>query len=54
MSDIGGENLKLLADTFHMNIEEADMGKAILTAGSRLAYVHFSDSNRLAPGMGAH
>jgi len=52
MSDIGCENLKLLADTFHMNIEEADMEKAILIAGSRLAYVHFSDSNRLAPGWG--
>ena len=39
-------------DTFHMNIEEADMAAAIREAGDLLGYFHVADSNRLAPGMG--
>lgn len=39
-------------DTFHMNIEEADMVAAIETAGELLGYFHVADSNRLAPGKG--
>lgn len=41
-----------MADVFHMNIEEADMGAAIEAAGSSLAYVHLGDSQRLEPGKG--
>lgn len=39
-------------DTFHMNIEEADLYSAILQAGERLGYFQFADSNRLPPGLG--
>lgn len=39
-------------DTFHMNIEEADMVRAIEIAGDSLGYFHVADSNRLAPGRG--
>lgn len=39
-------------DTFHMNIEEADMLAAIETAGNLLGYFHVADSNRLTPGKG--
>ena len=39
-------------DTFHMNIDEADMVEAIRTAGDLLGYFHVADSNRLAPGRG--
>lgn len=39
-------------DTFHMNIDEADMAEAIRTAGSKLGYLHVADSNRLHPGAG--
>lgn len=42
----------LLADLFHMNIEEADPGQAIRDAGSRVGHVHFADSNRQAVGFG--
>jgi sugar phosphate isomerase/epimerase len=49
---IGGSNIKLLLDTFHMNIEEQSLEKSFLAAGDRLGYVHFADSNRLAPGWG--
>lgn len=39
-------------DTFHMNIDEADMAQAIRTAGDKLGYLHVADSNRLYPGAG--
>ena len=39
-------------DSFHMNIDEADMPAAIETAGDLLGYFHVADSNRLAPGRG--
>lgn len=45
-------NLKILADTFHMNIEEVSYRKALLEVSQYLGYVHFADSNRLAPGWG--
>ena len=43
---------KLLADWFHMNIEEADMVESILKAGTAIGHVHFADTNRLAVGSG--
>jgi sugar phosphate isomerase/epimerase len=45
-------NLKLLADTFHMNIEEANITASLRTAGKALGHVHLVDSNRQAPGYG--
>lgn len=42
----------VMADFFHMNIEEADLPESIRAAGSRLTYVHLADSNRLQPGYG--
>ena len=52
MEEIGAANLHLLADTFHMNIEDVDMAANLRAAGSRLGYVHLTDSNRQAPGSG--
>jgi 5-keto-L-gluconate epimerase len=45
-------SLMILADTFHMNIEDRDLNEAIHLAGVRLGHVHFADSNRWAPGQG--
>ena len=45
-------NVKLLADLFHMNIEEADVPAAIRRAGAAIGHVHFVDSNRQAAGFG--
>jgi sugar phosphate isomerase/epimerase len=42
----------LLADLFHMNIEEIDLGEAIRAAGAKVGHVHFADSNRQAIGFG--
>ncbi|MES2476205.1 MAG: sugar phosphate isomerase/epimerase family protein [Verrucomicrobiota bacterium] len=46
------KNVMLLADLFHMNIEERDVPTALLEAGSRVGHVHFADSNRQAMGFG--
>lgn len=49
---VGHPNIGLLADTFHMNLEERDMASCLRQGGSLLWHVHFADSNRFAPGMG--
>jgi len=46
------ENVKLLADLFHMNIEEANISEAIRTGKGHIGHVHFVDSNRQAAGRG--
>ena len=45
-------NVKMMIDSFHMNIEDADMWENIRQAREYIIHVHYSDSNRLAPGMG--
>jgi len=45
-------NTKILLDTFHMNIEDADMSKAILDCGDLVGYIHIADSNRHYAGAG--
>ncbi len=45
-------NVKLLLDVFHMNIEDRDLEKSILRAGSRIGHFHAADSNRFGAGKG--
>jgi sugar phosphate isomerase/epimerase len=45
-------NIRLMADTFHMNIEDRDISKSLKQAAPYLAHVHLADSNRWAPGQG--
>lgn len=45
-------NVRLLADLFHMGIEEADPAAAVRAAGPMTGHVHFADSNRHAMGFG--
>ena len=52
VNDINLPNVGVMADTYHMNIEESDMGAAIRNVGDKLFYVHIADSNRAAPGRG--
>lgn len=42
----------ILADFYHMNIEDANMEEAIRMNGDLIGHVHCPDSNRAAPGMG--
>ncbi|NLC68703.1 MAG: sugar phosphate isomerase/epimerase [Clostridiaceae bacterium] len=52
LSSINSSRLKILIDTFHMNIEEADMEESIKKYGNYVGHVHFADSNRRYPGKG--
>jgi D-psicose/D-tagatose/L-ribulose 3-epimerase len=47
---IGSPAVKLHLDSFHMNIEEKDLGAAIRTAGSQLGHFHACGSDRGTPG----
>ncbi len=50
--EIGSDSVGVMADLFHMNIEETDIAAAISSAGPYLLNIHFADSNRHAPGQG--
>ncbi len=47
-----GANVRLLADLFHMNIEEVDLAAAIRDAEGYIGHLHFVDSNRRPAGCG--
>lgn len=52
LKEVGRENMGLLVDTFHMNIEEPSMEESLRKAGNLILHVHIADSNRWAPGCG--
>lgn len=45
-------NIGLMPDVFHMNIEDAGIGRCLAQYGHLIRYVHLADSNRQAPGQG--
>ncbi len=47
-----GQGIKIMADFFHMSIEEASIAASIRAAAPHIVYVHVADSNRLQPGRG--
>ncbi len=52
LDEVNKPNVKLLLDTFHMNIEEDFFGEAIRMAGRNLAHLHVGEANRKVPGKG--
>jgi sugar phosphate isomerase/epimerase len=48
----GSDNVRLLADLFHMNIEEVDAAASLRRAAGAVGHVHFVDSNRRPAGLG--
>ena len=44
------DNVVILADLFHMNIEETNISEALRTYGKHIGHVHFVDSNRRPAG----
>jgi sugar phosphate isomerase/epimerase len=48
----GLDSVGVVADSYHMNIEEPHPAAALLAASDRLVHVQVSDSNRLEPGAG--
>ena len=45
-------DLELMLDTFHMNIEEDSFENTILNSQPYLSHMHFADNNRKMPGFG--
>lgn len=52
VKEVGCDNVKVMLDTFHMNIEETSIAAAIRTAGSLLGHFHTGECNRMVPGQG--
>ena len=52
IEQVDSPNLKMLLDTYHMNIEEDSLGDAILKAGDKLGLLHIGENNRNIPGKG--
>ena len=52
LRSLSTENVFLLADLFHMNIEESSTPDALRAAAGHVGYVHFVDSNRRPTGSG--
>lgn len=52
LKERGLNGVRILADLFHMNIEEADLPETLSKLGASLGHVHFADSNRRAVGFG--
>jgi len=50
VDEVGMPNVKVHLDTFHMNIEEDDMGAAIRACGDHLGYFHACGNQRGVPG----
>lgn len=50
--DIGADNVGLMLDTFHMNIEEKSLPQAIRLAGSKILNFQASENDRGTPGTG--
>src|SRR5579872_2481287 len=49
-AEINQDNIGILLDTFHMNIEESSFEKTILDSKSFVKHTHFADNNRAMPG----
>ncbi|QDU27266.1 D-tagatose 3-epimerase [Anatilimnocola aggregata] len=52
LQQAGATNALLLADLFHMNIEEPDLPAAIRAGGGYIGHIHLVDSNRRPAGLG--
>lgn len=52
MTSLQTDNVRLLADLFHMNIEETNIAEGLKAGGRWIGHVHFVDSNRRPAGCG--
>jgi sugar phosphate isomerase/epimerase len=52
LASLDRPNVKLLADWFHMNIEEQDLANSFRQHGNWVGHIHFADTNRRAVGFG--
>ncbi len=49
---INHPKVKIVADVFHMSLEETDLPKAITDHADLIGHVHLADHNRRLPGQG--
>lgn len=49
---VASDRVGLMADIFHMNIEEEDVVAAVRAHAAQIGHVHLADSNRREPGRG--
>jgi sugar phosphate isomerase/epimerase len=49
---VDSPRVKVMADLFHMNIEEANPAQALKEVSTHVGHVHLADSQRLEPGKG--
>lgn len=52
VKDVDRDNVKVMLDSFHMNIEEDSFYDAIVQTGSYLGHFHIGEPNRKVPGKG--
>lgn len=52
VAPISHPNLGIVADLFHMALEEEDLSAAIFNHAKLIGHVHLADSNRRLPGLG--
>ncbi len=52
VAEVGADNVGVLLDAYHMNIEEPHPAAALRRAGERLFLYHVADSNRQGVGRG--
>jgi D-psicose/D-tagatose/L-ribulose 3-epimerase len=52
VEDVNHPNCKVMFDTFHANIEEKDLGKALKKCGDKLVHVQVSENDRSTIGKG--
>jgi len=52
-NEVDNKNVKILLDTYHMNMEEDSIPEAIRLAGAMLGHLHVGEGNRKLPGEGS-
>lgn len=50
--ELGSGRVRVMADLFHMSIEEAQIADSLRAITDHVGHVHLADSNRLLPGQG--
>lgn len=52
IEEVGSPGVAVMADFFHMSIEEANVAESLRSALKHLKHIHLADSNRWLPGFG--
>lgn len=52
VKDVDHENVHIMADMFHMSLEENDPGASLRMIADKLIHVHIADNTREAAGLG--